>query len=336
MACGGHRRHNHDFFGREWERRLPSASVVIPVYNGESTIAAAIESALAQEFDGFEVVVVNDGSIDSTQQILDGYGSRITVVGQPNRGLSAARNAGVAASRGAYLAFLDADDLWLPGYLAKVCAALDRNPNAVLAFSDVHFVTPNGETGQLCAGRAPSMQDLLTRWWPILPSATVMRRSSFDACGGFSEEFRGLGHEDVYMWLRAREHGVFEYVAEPLVAYRRPDPVTQAEKYAPGARTLRRLMRHRYGRRAAEFLDATSRHCAALLARKALQQIDSGDVREAMRTGFAVLRYRRGFFFDVRFARRLRLGHNLRRLSKIFRLARSKRSSTARAGEISA
>src|SRR6266849_5630061 len=94
-------------------------SAIVPVFNGESTIAAAIDSALNQNFDATEVIVVNDGSTDGTALILRSYGSKIRVIEQSNRGLSAARNAGAAIARGEYLAFLDADDEWLPGKLLR-------------------------------------------------------------------------------------------------------------------------------------------------------------------------------------------------------------------------
>src|SRR6266849_4364482 len=105
-------------------------SAILPVFNGESTIAAAIDSALNQNFDATEVIVVNDGSTDGTALVLRSYGSKIRVIEQSNRGVSAARNAGAAIARGEYLAFLDDDDEWLPGKLAKVVLALDRNAAA--------------------------------------------------------------------------------------------------------------------------------------------------------------------------------------------------------------
>ena len=89
-------------------------SVVIPVFNGERYIAAAIDSVLSQTRPADEVIVVDDGSSDSTAAVLLSYGGRITVISQPNRGGADATNQGVAAARGAVLSFLDADDLWTP------------------------------------------------------------------------------------------------------------------------------------------------------------------------------------------------------------------------------
>src|ERR1700761_16513 len=102
---------------------MKDVSIIIPVYNHAATVSQAIDSALGQEFDGsIEIVAVNDGSTDETQEVLDLYRSRIKVVRQANRGNAAARNTAIAHSRGEYLALLDADDIWLPGRLAKTVA----------------------------------------------------------------------------------------------------------------------------------------------------------------------------------------------------------------------
>ena len=120
---------------------MVKVSTIIPAYNAERTIAQAIDSALSQDFEGQEVVVVNDGSTDSTATILKKYGNQIQVVTQRNGGLSAARNAGVRHSAGEYLAFLDADDIWLPEKLKKMVPALEQNPLGSLAFSEYRLLS---------------------------------------------------------------------------------------------------------------------------------------------------------------------------------------------------
>ena len=110
-------------------------SVVIPTYNNERTIAATVESALEQRFDrGFEVIVVNDGSTDGTLAVLKQFGDRIRLIEQGNRGVSAARNAGIAAAAGEYIALLDGDDTWTEDKLEKSVQVLDRNPACVAAY----------------------------------------------------------------------------------------------------------------------------------------------------------------------------------------------------------
>lgn len=198
-------------------------STIIPAYNSSRTIREAIDSALAQEFAGQEVIVVDDGSTDSTSAILESYGARIKVVTQQNSGPAVARNAGAQAGTGEYLAFLDSDDLWLPGKLAKSVQALSAKPFAVLAFSDCIVLHEDGRKEALwCSGRAPCLEEMMRGGWVILPSAVVMRRAAFETCGGFSAEFRYPGGEDPLMWLMAREQGEFVYLPEPLAIYRTP------------------------------------------------------------------------------------------------------------------
>ena len=108
-------------------------------------MARAIDSALAQQIESLEVVVVDDGSRDGTARVLEGYGDRIRVIRKKsNRGLAAARNFAVDHARGHFLAFLDADDEWLPGRLEKTITALETHPTTSMAFSDVVPIDRNG------------------------------------------------------------------------------------------------------------------------------------------------------------------------------------------------
>src|SRR5216683_170215 len=123
---------------------MPQVSAIIAVYNGAATVAQAIDSVLAQTFGDLDLIVVNDGSTDGTPGVLRNYGDRIRVVDQPNCGVAAARNAGVRASRGEYIAFLDSDDAWAPTKIARAVAALEEAPSCVLAFSNLTIVDSAG------------------------------------------------------------------------------------------------------------------------------------------------------------------------------------------------
>jgi glycosyltransferase involved in cell wall biosynthesis len=202
-------------------------SVVIPTFNDEGTIAAAVESALAQRFDGeFEVVVVNDGSTDGTRAELTKFGDRIRVVDQANRGVSAARNAGIKEAAGEYVALLDADDVWMEDKLQKTAQVLDKDPTSVAVFSNVVGVDSAGrEVWYFVAPEfrhSPTLDEMLDWPWPILPSAIVIRRDTLLAIGGFSEEFKPehWGCEDVFFMMMVRERGEILYVPETLVRYR--------------------------------------------------------------------------------------------------------------------
>lgn len=162
---------------------MTRVGVVIPVFNGANTVSHAIDSALSQIFDGqFEIVAIDDGSTDATPEVLGRYQSRITVLKQQNRGPAAARNAAVANSSAEFIAFLDADDVFMPDKLACTVPRLASNPDAVMVFHDAIALDRDGdEVSQSYVwperAHAPSMDEMLTRWWPIVPSTVVMRRS---------------------------------------------------------------------------------------------------------------------------------------------------------------
>jgi glycosyltransferase involved in cell wall biosynthesis len=227
-------------------------SVIVPVYNAEHTVARAIDSVLRQQFDRWELIAIDDGSTDSSFAVLQAYhdcigNDRIKIGRQRNSGAAAARNAGARLAVGEYLAFLDADDEWLPNKLQACIEALDASPNAVLAYSDMKGV--DGKSFMPMIG-SPSLDHLLSQPFALFPSAAVVRREAFEGCGGFSEQFasKDLG-EDTFMGLRLRELGEFVHVAQPLAVYHGSCPSTVVLKYPRGHRTFTRLAKERYGKR---------------------------------------------------------------------------------------
>ncbi|HVB82619.1 MAG TPA: glycosyltransferase family 2 protein [Candidatus Binataceae bacterium] len=280
----------------------PLVSAIIAVYNGERCVARAIDSVLAQQFETFELIVVDDASRDATPRVLAGYGDRIRVIRRKkNRGLAAARNYAVDHAQGHFVAFLDADDVWLPGRLTKTVEALETHPTTTLAFSDV---VPVGDDGVALAptylhpgmARPPLLEDLMEEgWWPILPSTVTMRRWVFDRVGGFAEEYKGAaGFEDTEIWFLLRELGDFAFVPEPLALYRLTPMVERMRKYAPGFGLFAERMRKRYG----EPGERLARRCAALyhwlLTVKGLRCLEGGEMGEARRALFCALRYQPG------------------------------------------
>jgi glycosyltransferase involved in cell wall biosynthesis len=271
-------------------------SAIIPVHNGAATVVRAVESALAQREPHLETIVVDDGSTDGTGEILGAYRDRVRIIRIARSGPAAARNAGVAAARGEYVGFLDADDEWRPGFIASTASALACAPEAALAFSEID---PIDEWGQpvahfLPAGdlrRAPTMNDLLTRWWPIVPSAVVMSRRVFERCGGFPREFTSPGYEDTWLWLRAREHGDFEYVAEPLVRYRMSPELHRMQKYMRGFEIFARMVKERYGAGGARLVENLRHAQVSSLGYHGLLHLHLGEAALARGNFICALRY---------------------------------------------
>ena len=272
--------------------------------DGDSTvISVEADQNLAKPV---EVIVVNDGSLDATAEILDGFGARIRVINQANRGPAAARNAGAAVAQGECLAFLDADDAWLPQKLAVTVPLLDRNPHVVLVFSDAIPTDANGSpVGESyvtpdCA-HAPTMAEMLDRWWPIIPSTAVMRTATFKAVGGFVEEFRSAAYEDPLLFLVAREHGEFAYVPERLVHYRYESPGVRMAKYSASRDIFIRRVTERYGAAARGLIRGTRHAFASALGYEGLIAMRAGDLVAARRHFLCALRERP---FDLKTAMR--------------------------------
>jgi glycosyltransferase involved in cell wall biosynthesis len=180
----------------------PLASVIIPTYNRARCLREAVDSVLAQEFRDFELIVVDDGSRDETPQLLQSYGDSIRVLRQENRGVSAARNAGIAGSRGELIAFLDSDDIWLPGKLSRQVEFFRQNPESLICQTEELWVKNGrrvnpGKRHQKREGMIfePSLELCL-----VSPSAVMLRRELFDRVGLFNERLPAC--EDYDLWLR--------------------------------------------------------------------------------------------------------------------------------------
>lgn len=201
-----------------------SVSVVIPAYNAAKCIRNAIESALAQTRLADEIIVVNDGSTDDTAAIVNSYAPRVRLLSQENQGPSSARNAGVRAASSEFIAFLDADDQWLPQKTVAQCDAIRSTPGAVLCYTsllldDSDMDHPDGsQTIQLAPTTAGLPYRLRLGNPGILPSCVMLSRAAFFQAGGFPPHLT-IG-EDWALWLRLIALGPFCVVGEPLTRYR--------------------------------------------------------------------------------------------------------------------
>jgi glycosyltransferase involved in cell wall biosynthesis len=203
----------------------PGVSVVIPSYNSAAYLPEAIDSALNQTVAPLEVIVVNDGSTDETPQILERYRGRLVVITQENRGLSGARNSGIAAASGELIAFLDADDVWLPEKLEKQVACLAEHPRAGLVHSAAHWWNP--ETGERSIRSNGNPHQVAGACYKeffaynrVTVSTIVVPQECLAQVGNFDEEIRRPTTQDYDLCIRIARHYELAYVDEPLVLYR--------------------------------------------------------------------------------------------------------------------
>ena len=185
-----------------------SVSVVIPAYNAAAFIGRTLDTVRTQTFTDHETIVVDDGSTDGTADVVQAYLMRHAmhgrVVRQENRGIAAARNVGMRAATGAYVALLDHDDLWYPEKLAAVIASFERHQEADLICHDEN-ITRNGKVVRVSRRRPPQgnvYEALLFGGNLLSPSATTFRRDAALGFGGFDERPEYLTVEDYDFWMR--------------------------------------------------------------------------------------------------------------------------------------
>lgn len=182
----------------------PMFSVIVPVYNHEAYLAEALDSILRQTAGDYEIVVVDDGSKDRSGQIADDYASRhpqIRVVHQPNAGLAAARNTGIANARGQWMALLDSDDVWYPQTLEHFANCIAAHSEARLLYGYYHRLNPDGSTRLLSGdGRQTSatLADLFQRMF-LNPSCVCFHRELFAELGPFDERLRLNEDYDLFL-----------------------------------------------------------------------------------------------------------------------------------------
>lgn len=201
--------------------------VIVPAYNGSQVIRQALESALAQDVP-LNIIVIDDGSSDDSAAIARSYGSRVTVLVQANRGVSAARNAGLAAARAPYVALLDQDDVWQPGKISRQLELIEAHADVGLVFTDMLLLRREGtvvEDGFLLTtpayaglerrslGKdayllAESLGQAVLRFNFISPSTVLLRLQAIQAIGGFDEAFRLCDDADCWMRLLRRWRGI--------------------------------------------------------------------------------------------------------------------------------
>jgi glycosyltransferase involved in cell wall biosynthesis len=230
---------------------MPKVSVIIPTYNRAHFIAEAIQSVLDQTYQDFEMIVVDDGSTDITKDVVDSFKDlRIKYIYQENRKLPTARNTGISASTGEYIALLDSDDALLENALEKGVRVLDRHPEVGLSYGQKYKTDEKGHIFALGKPkhRSPGVYrgtkeilNLLRYGNYIAPSMAMVRRSSIIDVGLFDTTLSS-GSEDFELWVRIAKKYAVAYIAEPVGKYRVSiDSISVGRNLNEQVRTHRRI-----------------------------------------------------------------------------------------------
>jgi glycosyltransferase involved in cell wall biosynthesis len=198
----------------------PRVSVVIPTYNRAWILREAVDSVLSQDFGDFELIVVDDGSTDHTRDILHRYGDRVRVLFQNNRGVSTARNRGIAAAAGELIAFLDSDDLWLPKKLRTQVDFFQHHCDALICQTEERWIRKGVRVNPGKRHRKPAgmIFEASLHLCLVSPSAVMARRRLFDRVGAFDVSLPAC--EDYDLWLRVACRYAVHLIETPLVVKR--------------------------------------------------------------------------------------------------------------------
>lgn len=201
----------------------PLVSAIIPNYNYARYVGEAVESALGQTYPNIEVIVVDDGSTDNSLEVLEQYRDRIKIIEQKNSGVCVARNRGVAESTGEYIAFLDADDVWLPEKIAVQMNEFEEAPEAAFANCGMQLIDLDGKPlGSLVEGKSGNVSSTLLSFnEPAtvgIASTGLVSRKMFETVGGFDSRLSTAADWDFCFRLSAS--GDFIFNPKPMVKYR--------------------------------------------------------------------------------------------------------------------
>lgn len=199
---------------------MPRVSVIIPTYNRAGMVGEAIDSVLSQSFDDFELMVIDDGSTDGTEEIISAYLPRITYLYQSHRGVSAARNRGIAAARGTYICFLDSDDLWLKEKLSFQMRFMASHPESLICYTDEIWIRKGIRVNPMKKHRKYSGM-IFEQCLPLCivsPSSVLIARTLLEKVGVFDETLEVC--EDYDLWLRIAARYPVDFIDIPLIIKR--------------------------------------------------------------------------------------------------------------------
>jgi glycosyltransferase involved in cell wall biosynthesis len=202
--------------------KKPLVSVIISTYNRARYLRQSIESALSQDYPNLEVIVVDNGSIDNTPEILASFENKIRCLKEEKKGISAARNKGLRAAQGEFIAFLDDDDFYLPGKISLSTQKLLEDRSISLVYTDYIRVDSKGSPTKTIKMKHPPPEKFLRtflRGFGIPPSITLTRQKCLEKIGYFDEALKHA--EDADAWFKMLKAGYrFGHIPELLTAYR--------------------------------------------------------------------------------------------------------------------
>ncbi len=208
---------------------MPNVSVIIPTYNSAKFLPETIESVLGQTYQDFELIIIDDGSTDHTKEVIASYlkdhPQKIKYFYQKNSGVSAARNHGMQAAKGSFIAIIDSDDLWFPGRLMEGMKMMDAHPNVGLVHSNVINITEEGKPFNIISRNKKFLSGYISdyiflRKADILCPTVLFRKECCDRLGGFDHNLATLGCEDRELWIRIAKQYEIAFIDKPLAYYR--------------------------------------------------------------------------------------------------------------------
>ncbi len=221
----------------------PLVSVIIPCYNNAGHIATAIDSVMAQDYANIEIIVINDGSTDNSIEVLQQYGDKITLLTQQNQGPAVARNSGMTAARGDFIAFLDGDDIWLPGKITAQVNYLKHNPQTGLCYTSwlvwdqsqplagLLAQLPNtADLAELVADRSGWLYTKLLEVSAVCTITVMLRAEIVRAVGLFNKDY-AIGEDHDY-WIRVSRHCQIDKLSAVYAVYRQ-NPYSTTKKLHP-------------------------------------------------------------------------------------------------------
>jgi glycosyltransferase involved in cell wall biosynthesis len=260
----------------EKKKPVTLISVIIPAFNRGWILEESIESVISQDFTDYELIIVDDGSTDNTQIILDKYRERLITIRQKNRGVSGARNRGIAAASGRYIAFLDSDDLWLPTKLSRQVDYFNTHPDALICQTEEVWIRNGLRVNPKKKHRKPSgmIFEPSLSLCLVSPSAVMIHRRLFEEVGTFDENLPAC--EDYDLWLRISLKYPVYLIDIPLIVKRGGHPDQLSRK--PGLDKFRiqslkkiiesnQLTREQYGAVAKTLKEKCKRYAGGCLKR---------------------------------------------------------------------